>query len=499
MIPAPAHASALVVSGPSVVSIGESFVVRVYASSTERGFNAAEATISYPKDVLQVDSIDSSSSATLLSFWLLYPEFSNQVGTVRFSGGTTHGAVGASVPLLSIRMHAIGSGDTIITASDASINAADGSGSNILESIVPARVTVRNARVAVPPKNETEASPLPAPLPPKPPRTTSIPATSTTTLSPCTSPFGYCDLSLPTIEMVRVGHYADTSTVFVSGTAREGTHVHVILNRGGVFYTEVVAVITPERTWEATLPSIYAYGVYTVDARAETMDDHASQKVSSEKINIFPPYSLVLFDIVLEWYMLLEAFFVLVFLSTCYYFVYSRLRKTQSPTIESHPMIRYTPELFLFSATTLLLTMSFIAYQLWDRQYRASTIYWPGTNVPCIQLENSLDDSYFSATLSIFIDGKPLVVPAGMGISPTCIAQIHTHDDTGHLHFAPSARAVTLSDLVKVSGIRRPSQSGYLLSVTLNDNPYAGDINTYELKNGDRIVLTYVKKSVQPR
>jgi len=36
--------------------------------------------------------------------------------------------------------------------------------------------------------------------------------------------------------------------------------------------------------------------------------------------------------------------------------------------------------------------------------------------------------------LKIFIDGVEEKIPANVGISPTCMRSIHTHDDTGEMH-----------------------------------------------------------------
>lgn len=36
--------------------------------------------------------------------------------------------------------------------------------------------------------------------------------------------------------------------------------------------------------------------------------------------------------------------------------------------------------------------------------------------------------------VSILIDGQPITIPANIGILPTCMQAIHTHDESGELH-----------------------------------------------------------------
>jgi len=59
--------------------------------------------------------------------------------------------------------------------------------------------------------------------------------------------------------------------------------------------------------------------------------------------------------------------------------------------------------------------------------------------------------------LDLFVDGRQVVVPAGIGIDPNghFIAPIHTHDSSGVIHVeSPVRRSYTLGELFGVWGVR---------------------------------------------
>ncbi|MBI5728816.1 MAG: hypothetical protein HY983_01030 [Candidatus Magasanikbacteria bacterium] len=156
-----AQAATLFLSPKSgVFTVGKTFDVDVRVDSGGQGFNSAQATLQFPRDVLNVQSIDSSAVSTIFNFWLEQPTFSNDKGIISFLGGTTDGVVGASVPLLKITFVAKGSGDAQVAASDAAITASDGSGTNILSNVSGAFFSVKPAvEVLAAPSSSPAAAP----------------------------------------------------------------------------------------------------------------------------------------------------------------------------------------------------------------------------------------------------------------------------------------------------------------------------------------------------
>ncbi len=126
-----AHAATLFLTPASFeIAIGEKVAVDLRIDNEGVSFNAAQATIRFPKDILEVVSIDKASST--FNFWLAEPTFSNAEGMVSFTGGTSFGVSGGAIQVLKIEFRAKGSGSGTLVLSDAAITASDGSGTNIL-------------------------------------------------------------------------------------------------------------------------------------------------------------------------------------------------------------------------------------------------------------------------------------------------------------------------------------------------------------------------------
>jgi hypothetical protein len=140
----PAVEAATLFLSPQVgqYQIGQTFEVVLSVDGQSQGFNAAQATIQFPKDILQVKSLDFSSASSVFNFWLQQPSFSNSNGQISLIGGSTTGLNGSSLGILKITFSAVGGGDAIINLSDAAVTASDGSGSNILSSVVTAQYRV---------------------------------------------------------------------------------------------------------------------------------------------------------------------------------------------------------------------------------------------------------------------------------------------------------------------------------------------------------------------
>ncbi len=113
--------------------IGDTFNVDVKIESTDVGINAAQATVSFPKDIVQVTGLDKGSSA--FDFWLQGPAYSNDNGQVTFIGGSQSGISGKALEVLRITFKVKGSGSVGIIFSDGAVTASDGSGTNVLSAM----------------------------------------------------------------------------------------------------------------------------------------------------------------------------------------------------------------------------------------------------------------------------------------------------------------------------------------------------------------------------
>lgn len=127
----PVEAAVLFSIPPSrEVGVGENITLDIKIDGEGTSFNAAQSVIRFPRDTLEVISLDKTGSA--FSFWLEEPNFSNADGVISFTGGTPYGVSGSSVQVLKIIFKSKGSGSGAITFHDSAVTASDGSGTNIL-------------------------------------------------------------------------------------------------------------------------------------------------------------------------------------------------------------------------------------------------------------------------------------------------------------------------------------------------------------------------------
>jgi hypothetical protein len=105
-------------------------------------------------------------------------------------------------------------------------------------------------------------------------------------------------------------------------------------------------------------------------------------------------------------------------------------------------------------------------------------------------------------SLEINISGENMTIPANIGVSPTCMNSLHTHDDTGLIHVeAPEKRDFTLADFFAVWN-KEFSRNQILdakvdanteIVMTVNGTP-SNEYENLVLKDGDKIVISYQKK-----
>lgn len=139
-------ASIFFVPGTGEFGLNKEIVADLKIDSEDAGINAAQATIRFPKDMLEVKSIDKADST--FNFWLEEPTFSNEEGVISFVGGTPYGVSGASLQTLRITFTTKSSGVATVTIVDAAVTASDGSGTNVLFKTNDAAFTVAPETVA---------------------------------------------------------------------------------------------------------------------------------------------------------------------------------------------------------------------------------------------------------------------------------------------------------------------------------------------------------------
>jgi hypothetical protein len=111
--------------------------------------------------------------------------------------------------------------------------------------------------------------------------------------------------------------------------------------------------------------------------------------------------------------------------------------------------------------------------------------------------------------LDVYVDGRHLTVPAGIGIDPAdgFISPLHTHDTTGVMHVeSPDVRTFTLGQFFAVWGVRLSGRclGGYCASgpsrvrVFVDGRRVTGDPRQVALAEHQEIVVTFGTPSQLP-
>ena len=100
---------------------------------------------------------------------------------------------------------------------------------------------------------------------------------------------------------------------------------------------------------------------------------------------------------------------------------------------------------------------------------------------------------------SIVIEGKPMTIPSQIGITPSCMRPIHTHDDTGKIHIeSPVVRDFTLGEFFRVWD--KPFDHEHVLDkvvdsehriVLIVDGKESQEYQNLVLKDGQQIEIRY--------
>jgi len=107
---------------------------------------------------------------------------------------------------------------------------------------------------------------------------------------------------------------------------------------------------------------------------------------------------------------------------------------------------------------------------------------------------NEFSTLHIHAHLDVFVNGKPVGVPARIGIvDNTCLYWTHTHDESGMIHIeSPKSRDFTLGQFIDVwkSTLGFPV-SGAVPKIFINGKTASTGLNDTNIHTHDEIVLAY--------
>ena len=122
-------------------TVGNTFSVEVKVNTGGLAINAADGTIVFNTNNLEVKSI--SKTGSIFTLWVQEPVFSNPLGTINFAGGKpSPGYTGASGTILTITFFVKTAGTGNLAFASGSVLADDGKGTNVLSSLGSASYTL---------------------------------------------------------------------------------------------------------------------------------------------------------------------------------------------------------------------------------------------------------------------------------------------------------------------------------------------------------------------
>ncbi len=112
------------------VNVNDTVSVTTYINTAGAPINSAEGTISFPNDMLSVESV--SMSGSVFSIWVEQPSFSNNAGIISFNGGAPNpGFNGSRGAVVRVTFRAKQKGTASVTFNTANVYANDGLGTDV--------------------------------------------------------------------------------------------------------------------------------------------------------------------------------------------------------------------------------------------------------------------------------------------------------------------------------------------------------------------------------
>jgi gas vesicle protein len=157
------EASLFLFPGSGSFKIGDTFSVELKTDTGGIPINAAQTTIYFPPDKLEVLNISKESS--VFTFWPEEPSFSNSSGKVSFSGGVPHPGFTGIGNIITINFKTKNEGFSLLALGEGRVLADDGKGTDALVFIKEAKYSVQKETIL--PEAKPEVPPTKIPLPPE--------------------------------------------------------------------------------------------------------------------------------------------------------------------------------------------------------------------------------------------------------------------------------------------------------------------------------------------
>jgi len=131
----------------STYQTGDNVKLTISVASPNDSINAISGTINFPTDKLTVSSI--SKDGSVVNMWVREPAYSNSTGQITFEGAILNpGFMGKGGKLLTVMFVAKKAGTAEVSFREGAVLANDGQGTNVLNKLGQAKITINTKTLA---------------------------------------------------------------------------------------------------------------------------------------------------------------------------------------------------------------------------------------------------------------------------------------------------------------------------------------------------------------
>jgi len=155
--------------------------------------------------------------------------------------------------------------------------------------------------------------------------------------------------------------------------------------------------------------------------------------------------------------------------------------------------MKYKGLIFSVAVTALI-----IGLITWGNHAQTNNMtMYKDTQIACLINGHQRVAEHIHPKLTITVDGENEVIPANIGITPDCMPELHTHDETGEIHaesFLPGRISnFNLGDFFTVWN-KSVERDGYDLEIT-QDGELKNSVEEVKFIDHSKIVLKYTSKT----
>ncbi len=129
-----------------------------------------------------------------------------------------------------------------------------------------------------------------------------------------------------------------------------------------------------------------------------------------------------------------------------------------------------------------------------NKEEREKIARWESIGVECLTNGHNNPAQHIHPQLQILVDGQKRIIPKDIGVVKSCMAEVHTHDDTGEIHIESiyAGKQFTLQQFMDVWEENLETE-GYTLEMIVDGLP-STELGNLILTDKQQVILNYTKQ-----